>query len=84
MKTILYALTEETYTLPEDSSVSFRRSYGIAAYTDWDTLGTASIVASVHDISEDREQILNLVRVCNQLDLSPMHLPDVVQDFLVQ
>lgn len=76
MSRIRYGITEEVYSLGERS----RLSYGIAAYTEQD--GTATIVASVRDITSDKAKITALVRSCNRLALSPLHLRDVIEDFL--
>ena len=76
--TITYGITEEHYSLGEDS----RTSYGIAAYADADTDGTAMIVASVHDITSDKQKLTELVLKCNRMELSVIHLYDVVEDFL--
>jgi hypothetical protein len=37
---------------------------------------------SVRDMTEDRQEIAELVSLCNHLELSPLHLHDVVEDFL--
>ena len=77
MKTT-YGITEENYALEKDSRVA----YGIAAYSDADKDGTATIIASVHDVTSDKEALAALVSLCNSLELSPIHLYDVVADFL--
>jgi hypothetical protein len=76
--TITYGITEEIYTLGEAS----RRSFGIAAYADAAEDNTATIVASVHDITSDRTKLEQLVTTCNRSHLSLVHLMDVVEDFL--
>lgn len=78
MKPILYGTVEEHYLLGED----YRTSYGIAAYADTDSDGTAVVVASEHDISCDKESVERLAKLCNELVLSPLQLHDVVEDFL--
>ena len=59
-----------------------RISYGIAIFADADTDGTVTVISAVHDITSDRSRLENLVQRCNDLDLSPIHLEDVVEDFL--
>ena len=60
-----------------------RISYGIVVYSGSKRRdGTATILAAVCDITEDREAISGLVLLCNRLKLSPIHLFDVVEDFL--
>ena len=49
MTTVTYGITEEKYTLGQQTRVS----YGIAAYSNPETDGTATVIASVHDISDD-------------------------------
>ena len=46
------------------------------------SLGSATIVASVHDITSDKDAIAALVDDCNRLELSTIHLLDVVEDFI--
>ncbi len=75
---ITYGLTEEHYSLDADTRVA----YGIAAYANADEDGTATIVASVHDITDNKQALAELVSLCNRLELSPTHLHDVVEDFL--
>ena len=65
---ITYGITEEKYTLGDDSRVS----YGIAVYDS----GISTVISS------DREAVEELVRLCNRLELSPIHLNDVAEDFL--
>lgn len=78
MTPITYGLTEEKYTLGSDTRIS----YGIAAYADPNPDGTAAIVVSVHDVSSDREMLAELIENCNRLELSILHLHDVVENFL--
>ena len=78
MITVTYGITEEKYTLGQQT----RTSYGIAAYSNSETDGTATVIASVHGISEDKEKLLKLVQTCNCLELSVIHLRDVIEDFL--
>ncbi len=75
---ITYGITEEVYSLGNDRRVS----YGIAAYAEDDNDGTATIVASVHDVTADKKALMKFVLLCNTLKLSVIHLNDVVEDFL--
>ena len=61
---------------------SFRTSYDIAAHADSTEDGTATIVASVHDVTADKQALSELVALCNRLELSTIHLNDVMEDFL--
>ena len=78
MTGIIYGTIHEIYTLGSETRIS----YGIAAYSDAETGSTASVIAAVRDISSDREQIDSLVALCNRYRLDPMHLTDIVEDFL--
>ncbi len=79
MINVTYEITEEKYTLGEESRIS----YGIAAYSSPDHCGTATIVASVHDVTSNKEGLSRLVDDCNRLQLSTLHLSDIVEDFLL-
>lgn len=78
MMNVTYGVTEEIYSL----GISSRTSYGIAAYADSEENGTATIVASVHDVTADKQSLDELASLCNRLELSTIHLLDVVEDFL--
>ena len=68
-----YTLIEEEMTYPEFGT---RTAYGIKAMSD-----EASFTVS--DISFSKPAISALLRQCNELRLSPVHLTDVIYDFLV-
>ena len=78
MMNVTYAVAEEKYALGEEKRIS----YGIVAYANAEQDGTATIVASVRDITSDKKRLKKLVDDCNRLELSTVHLPDVVEDFL--
>jgi len=78
MNGITYGVTEECYTVGSDRRVA----YGIAVYADADTTGTASIVASVRDISSDKKKVEEFVRLCNSGGVSLIHFSEMVDDFL--
>lgn len=78
MINVTYAVAEEKYTLGKEC----RTSYGIVAYSSADQDGTKTIIASVRDITSDRDALARLVSDCNRLELSTVHLNDVVEDFL--
>lgn len=77
MMNVTYGMTEEVYSLGAERRVS----YGIAAYADAED-GTATIVASIHDVTADKQALSELVETCNRLELSLLHLDDVIEDFL--
>ena len=57
-------------------------SYGIAAYVDAATCNTKNVIAYVRDVTTIKPEIENLVQKCNAFGLSPIHLVDVIEDFL--
>ena len=75
---IVYGIVKDTYFLGK----SIRVSWGIAAYADSIYDDTAAVVASVHNVTSDRNQIAELVQMCNRLQLSPVQLNDVIEDFI--
>ena len=80
MMNITYGMTEEIYTLNGKS----RKSYGIAIYSNAEEDGSATILTAVRDITSERERLEDLVQKCNLLELSPIHLDDVIEDFLTE
>jgi len=80
MTPITYGIIEETYLLGNDR----RTSYGIAAYADATPEGSAVVIASVRDVSCEKQPLAELVRLCNELELSPIQLHEVVEDFLAK
>ena len=80
MKNITYAVSEERYTFGNKT----RTSYGIVAYSNADQDGSKTIVASVRDVTSDKAGLSKLVNDCNRLELSTVHLNDVVEDFLLK
>lgn len=57
-----------------------RIGYGIAVVEEYD--GSVSVLDSVSDISLDIESVEGLVELCNRAELDPIHLYEVVSDFL--
>lgn len=53
-------------------------SYGIAAIDE-----NLCMVAKVSDITASYEEALRLCELCDRLNLSPCHLRDVAEDFIV-
>jgi hypothetical protein len=79
-KDFIYRIVEENYLYNDD----IRTSYGIAVYSNANKSGAARIVASIHDITSDRDRLSHLVKKCNDLHLLTIHLHDVVEDFLIE
>ena len=67
-----YALIQGTYLIGGEAHIG----YGIA-YTENNYL-------SFEDLTLDPISVAKLVKLCNELDLSPIHLKDVVEDFLIE
>jgi hypothetical protein len=67
---------------PHPSGDSNYISYGIAAYIDAATNNTKNVIAYVRDVTPNKTEIEDLVQKCNAFGLSPIHLVDVIEDFL--
>ena len=80
MSTITYGVVAETYSLGSQN----RNAYGIVAYADADEDGTATVVASAHDITPDRCRAEQLADKCNRGNLALCHFDDVIEDFLAE
>ena len=65
-----YFLIVNTYVVENQSHIG----YGIGCRAD---------NSAFEDMSTDPIAIKNLINLCNELKLSPMHFKDVVEDFLV-
>lgn len=75
---IIYKLIEET----ESSGANTRISYGIAAYADSKDGSIATMIATIHDITSDKQALTEFVALCNRLELSMIHLREAIDDFL--
>ena len=71
---ITYVLTEDIHTVDGKCYIF----YGISALEG----GQPRI--SVRDVCTDRRRVERLVEDCNRLGLSPLHLRDVIEDFLLE
>lgn len=47
------------------------------------TYGISYGNSKISDISTDKSKVEKLVSLCNKLNLSPAHINDVIEDFLV-
>ena len=75
---VVYGIVEEIYSCGSKTRIS----YGIVAFaSEFDNV-VSTIIASVHDVTLDKQKLQALIHLCNDLELSPIHLNDVVQDFL--
>lgn len=71
---IRYRVYEETLILEEKEYTA----YGVAAF---DSAG--ELLCSVSDITLEKEKAAELARRCERLRLSPIHLKEVAEDFIV-
>ena len=71
-----YIVVKNEYIDGENTRVS----YGIAAIENCD--GVDCVLESVSDIFSDFYAVETLVNVCNEEELDPIHIKDVVNDFL--
>ncbi len=75
---ITYGISEAAYSLDNDSRIS----YGIVAYSNTETDGTATVLLSINDITSDKASLTALVNKCNLLEVSTVHIRDIIDDFL--
>ena len=67
-----YALIQGSYLTDEKTYIGYSIGY------------TENSALSFEDLTLDPIAIAKLVKLCNELDLSPIHLKDVVEDFLIE
>ena len=48
-----------------------------------ETYGITCGERKIKDISTDKQKVESLINLCNENNLSPIHLDDVIDDFLV-
>ena len=78
MNTTFYGLLSSEVS----SGQTARTSYGITlCQTD---AGVPIIIRSVTDLTTDKARARALVDRCNRLALSPIHLDDIIEDFLAE
>ena len=70
-----YVLTKTTYYNGEHT----RTSYGIAVISTEDNV---TVLCSIEDVTDERNELANLVELCNSEKLEIEHLRGVVEDFL--
>lgn len=71
---IRYELIEGSFRLCSETHIG----YGIAVRD----ISTGKCTC-FHDISINKHDIVKLVSLCNELNLNPIHIKDVIDDFLV-
>ena len=71
-----YVLTETTY----HNGKHTRASYGIAVISTEDNI---TVLCSIEDVTDERNELANLVELCNSEKLEIEHLRGVVEDFIL-
>ncbi len=67
-----------TYSVIENQSEAGKPIYGVCAY---ESVGNKKRkIVDIPDIFFNREKAVDLVRLCNELDLDIVHLFDVIED----
>ena len=74
MGSLRYILVESKYDT--------RTTYGIALADCSDEYPV--IIEVFPDLSSDKERVNGFVRLCGELELAPLHLPDAVYNFLAE
>jgi len=72
-----YVIVSSTY-YDEDLS---RTAFGIATIIKNDEY--LAVVEEYSDLSDSIELVKNLVKICNDSELDPVHLKGVVEDFMI-
>ena len=67
-----YSLIKGSYLIDGESHIGYGISY------------TENSEVSFEDLTLNPITVAKLVKLCNELDLSPIHLKDVVEDFLIE
>ena len=80
MISITYGVVKAIYSY----NGATRESYGLVAYANAETDGTATIAASAYDLCCDETKVQNLANKCNAENLSLDHFNDIVEDFIVE
>jgi len=75
MNNIKYSIVESTVSFNDLPLIT----YGIAVH---DTSSSEDIIACISDITFDKKSLEQIVDLCNREKLSPIHLNDVVEDYL--
>ncbi len=75
---ITYVLVEEKYELNGKEHLS----YGISALKDIHEGDGNAVISSIHHITPKKDKLSVLIALCNRFNLEPIHLNDVVEDFL--
>ena len=78
MKDLFYAVFEEVRSIDG----VLHPVFGIGLYRLSDPCAVPELLLHVGNVSSDRAVLEALAERCNRLGLSPLHLSDVIDDFL--
>lgn len=70
----LYSIFEDEYFLEGETHIGF----GICITSTSDN----EVVTKIEDVTASKYDIFALIQLCNELSLDPIHIYDVVEDFL--
>lgn len=76
--TCFYQVVKTTYP----NNKKYPEEYGIVATAE--EYGSTVVLSSVYRVCANFEEITRLADLCNRLELDPIHLTDVVEDFLAE
>lgn len=77
---IVYKMIERSNTEKETAPTY----YGIGAYLYDNEKRTYITLKEIHDITEDKNKLFELIQRCNTYELSLVHIHDIVEDFLYE
>lgn len=78
MSSIIYEVTEDTYLIDGE----LKQIYGIAVYSNDKNNAKKTLLKAINNITTDKYKLSQLAKACNSCNLSPIHLKDIVEDFL--
>lgn len=73
-----YIVVQNIYEFCNFSQISFGIAYVVQDEN------SIVVLQSISDIVSDRKHIEKLVDLCNKCKLDPVHMADVVEDFLIE
>ena len=70
----LYSIFNDEYNLEGETHIGF----GILITSTTDN----KVITRIEDVTTSKYELCTLVQLCNDLSLNPIHIYDVVEDFL--
>ena len=74
----IYQVFEEALTSKDNRNYI---SYGIIGF--YATYGVHKEVVRASDVCSDKEKLIHLANMCTKYQLYPIHLMDVIEDFII-